>query len=342
MSNINKNSIEKVINKHFNTLEDKTNKISKELVIIEIENLPSKRDSRFSPIVQEWYNEHKYNVKEYLKGNLKEFSSAESDKFKVVILNNFRLLYIKKDNPNHPVPVGKWMDWWESDHRAEFGVTEEQYKNLSIKERASLESKLQLKLWISKEYYNNYAEFYLPQEYDKWWWDEDGATKKMRDFDYGNEYWKQKLQKRKSQLTGEDIFDITTTGISYYNSMIQIGHIVGKYKDNPLEYFKNNKGIIFEIERMSPEEYLTRVYTIHMNNRILENIEIDTIEDYLLDHIDFENVKKYKERTLEGSKMPMIVLDYKRNEQEGRHRAVVAQQLEVKEIPVLVVRPYEE
>ena len=53
-------------------------------------------------------------------------------------------------------------------------------------------------------------------------------------------------------------------------------------------------------------------------------------------------IEKYKERTLEGSKMPMPVLDYDKLEQEGRHRAVVAMELEVEEIPVLVVRPYEE
>jgi len=53
-------------------------------------------------------------------------------------------------------------------------------------------------------------------------------------------------------------------------------------------------------------------------------------------------IKKYKQRTLEGSKMPMPILDYNKSTQDGRHRAVVAMELEVEEIPVLVVRPYEE
>ncbi len=194
-NNINKESIEKVINKHFNPLEDKISNLSKELVLKEIDNLPSKRDSRFSPFVSERYNEGKHSVKEYLKGNLKEFGSAENDEYKVAILDNFKMLYIKKDDPYHLVPVGSWMDWWEYDNEKYFGVTEKYYKILPINKRAELESKLQLKLWIDREYYNNYAEFYLPQEYDKWWWDEGGATKQIRDFDYGNEYWKQKLQK---------------------------------------------------------------------------------------------------------------------------------------------------
>ena len=40
--------------------------------------------------------------------------------------------------------------------------------------------------------------------------------------------------------------------------------------------------------------------------------------------------------------MPIPVLDYNDMSQEGRHRAVVAKELGVEEIPVLVVRTYEE
>ena len=40
--------------------------------------------------------------------------------------------------------------------------------------------------------------------------------------------------------------------------------------------------------------------------------------------------------------MPMPMLDYNDMSQEGRHRAVVAQQLNIEEIPVLIVKPYEE
>ncbi len=473
-NNINKESIEKVINKHFNPLEDKISNLSKELVLKEIENLPSKRDSRFSPFVSERYNEGKYSVKEYLKGNLKEFGSAENDEYKVAILDNFKMLYIKKDDPYHLVPVGSWMDWWEYDHEKYFGVTEKYYKILSINKRAELESKLQLKLWIDREYYSDYAEFYLPQEYDRWWWDEGGADKQIKDFNYSNEYWKQKLQINKisqltnselnvqdvmykqvpgllkkgiesvyipdkydkstleikrvplsqikptqfggdyenpsseyeakqfqdvldgkrtsedvrlenfypllvdektnriidgnhrhyalskinspyavvlyvnpkkenssNQLTGKDIFDITTTGMSYYNAMIQKGHIVGNR--DPVEYFKTNKRLVFEIVWMSPEEYLERAYKIHKKTSLMySGLTQLPFETYLEININPDLIQEYTERTLEGSKMPMPVLDYDKLTQEGRHRAVVAQQLNVEEIPVLIVRTYEE
>ncbi len=44
ITNINQNQLEKVINKRFDTLENKTNNISKELVLKEIDNLPSVED----------------------------------------------------------------------------------------------------------------------------------------------------------------------------------------------------------------------------------------------------------------------------------------------------------
>ena len=49
-------------------------------------------------------------------------------------------------------------------------------------------------------------------------------------------------------------------------------------------------------------------------------------------------VKRYKERSLKGEKMPIPYLDYSRKEQEGRHRAVVSKELGEKEIPVVVVK----
>lgn len=140
---------------------------------------------------------------------------------------------------------------------------------------------------------------------------------------------------KKDQLTGEDIFDITTTEMPYYNSMIQKGHIAGNR--DPVEYFKSNKGITFKIEWMNPEEYLLKAYKMHRD--FIDDLEF---EFYIDTNVDFELVEKYKERTLSDSKMPIPVLDYNSMSQEGRHRAIVAQQLDVEEIPVLVVRPYEE
>ncbi len=140
-----------------------------------------------------------------------------------------------------------------------------------------------------------------------------------------------KINNLSKQLTGEDIFDITTTGLSYYDGMIR------PTLKNAHEYFKNNKGLIFEIEWMNPEEYLIKAFKIHKS--FLDDLQF---EFYIDANVNFELVEEYKQRTLSGSKMPIPVLDYNSMSQEGRHRAVVAQQLDVDEIPVLVVKPYEE
>ncbi len=65
-------------------------------------------------------------------------------------------------------------------------------------------------------------------------------------------------------------------------------------------------------------------------------------DNYLERNIDTDKINEYLERTLDDSKMPMPVLDYDKLTQEGRHRAVVAKELGVEEIPVLIVRTYEE
>lgn len=156
----------------------------------------------------------------------------------------------------------------------------------------------------------------------------------------------QKIDILNNSLSGTDIFDITTTGMPYYNSMIQKGHIAGKYKDSPLEYFRQNKGLTFEIEWMSPEEYLKKSYEIHeelkSKYQISKLIVKNNISTYLNNNIDQNLIQEYTERTLKGSKMPIPILDYHNMTQEGRHRAMVAQQLNVEEIPVLVIRDYEE
>ncbi len=148
-----------------------------------------------------------------------------------------------------------------------------------------------------------------------------------------------KIGKISNQLTGKDIFDITTTEMSYYDAMIQKGHIAGNR--DPVEYFKNNKGLIFEIEWMSPNEYLKKSFELHKEfYRFFRDFNVKSFENYLKESINPDLIQEYTQRTLNGSKMPIPVLDYNNMSQEGRHRAVVAQQLNVEEIPVLVVKPY--
>ena len=189
-----KESIEKVINKHFNTLEDKTDKITKELVLREIDNIPNNDDEDII--------EKKEDIKAYLNGKLKEFVSAENEEFKVAILSNTRFLYIKKSDTNHPVPKHFWLQMWDKFYKKHFGINEEQYNKLSQKEKGIFECKLQLLLWISEEYYIFYAEFYLNKEYSIWF--DEAWNKNIRNQIDINEYIKQKLKNNK-QLTGKDM-----------------------------------------------------------------------------------------------------------------------------------------
>lgn len=186
-----KESMEKAINKHLNPLEDKVYTLPKELVLREIENLP--------PVEDEYTDEHiienRNDVKAYLSGKLKEFVSAENDEYKVVILSNTRFLYIRKDDINHPVPMHFWLQLWDSYYKSEFGINKEQYEKLTQKEKAIIESKIQLSLWIGKEYYTEYAKFYFPKEYDTWFYEINKSCESKIDYwSCINEHFKQKLQ----------------------------------------------------------------------------------------------------------------------------------------------------
>ena len=142
------------------------------------------------------------------------------------------------------------------------------------------------------------------------------------------------------ELTGNDIFDITTTGMSFYDSMLHKEYIAGNR--NPVEYFKTNKELTFEIVYMSPTQYLEKSFKIHRNVMINAGLHGLSLERYIEINITPDLIQEYTERTLEGSKMPMPVLDYDKLTQEGRHRAIVAMELGMKEIPVLVVRTHED
>jgi len=55
--------------------------------------------------------------------------------------------------------------------------------------------------------------------------------------------------------------------------------------------------------------------------------------------IDRPNLERLKAIVQKGCKLPMPVLDYVGRVQEGRHRAVLAEELGIDRIPVLVVQP---
>ncbi len=126
--------------------------------------------------------------------------------------------------------------------------------------------------------------------------------------------------------------------MSLYDELLK-GCILGKYK--PVKSFRFDRKILPKIEWMSPEQYLVKCYEIHKYSYDF-SMQGKTFDDYLRENINIDLIKNYKERVFESSKMPIPVLDYDNMLQNGRHRAVVAKELGVEEIPVLVVRPYED
>jgi len=104
------------------------------------------------------------NLKGYLSGKIKVLASVSNNKYTVFILENAGQLYIRNDIPEKPIPRGQWMDFWEEDHEKYFGITEDKYNNLLREERALLEAKLQLKLWIEKQFERFYYEWWKYNE----------------------------------------------------------------------------------------------------------------------------------------------------------------------------------
>jgi len=120
-----------------------------------------------------------------------------------------------------------------------------------------------------------------------------------------------------------------TTDMSFYDGLI-------KYP----RYHKQAKGICSRIDHISPDKYLQESARIHFAEK---DIKIDS-KEILRDmakveasRVDKKYVNLYYQQAKKGSKMPLPVLDYRENSQEGRHRAVVAKKLGLKKIPVLVV-----
>lgn len=118
-----------------------------------------------------------------------------------------------------------------------------------------------------------------------------------------------------------NMFRTDKTNIPYYDGMLK----------RP-EYHERAKGVTFDIEYMRPEKYLRKV---------AREIFKTSYEDAVTYMIEDELIDEYIEAAKGGDKFPMLILDYYRNSQEGRHRAYVAKQLGIKEVPVMIVKEVE-
>ena len=133
---------------------------------------------------------------------------------------------------------------------------------------------------------------------------------------------------RTGNVNGTDIFDITKTGMTFYNQLLPSAD------DETKRYMENRKGIVGHIEYMTPQEYYDHAAKIHRttaNNLKWQRDQERDIIDKLKDVIT--NKKK---------KFPITFLSFSKNYrgQEGLHRMYAAAELfgwdDVK-FPVLVI-----
>jgi hypothetical protein len=152
-------------------------------------------DPRYASMVKEHHEKSKRSIEGYLSGRVKPLAVARGGSYKVLILDDTAVLYIKNSLPQEPAPAGSWMNWWELDHQKYFGVDRFQYNKMTRPDRAELEAKLQLRLWVESEFWVLYAGFYFPEEYGKWWWDEGGSVfTREKGSQAASDYWEKRIK----------------------------------------------------------------------------------------------------------------------------------------------------
>lgn len=113
------------------------------------------------------------------------------------------------------------------------------------------------------------------------------------------------------------VFYLTTTDMPHYDQLLD---------PTKAEYFAKEKGEKGTIIWMTPDEALAKGAEIH-GVSMEEELRI----------VSEEAISKYTELMKQGEKFPLPVLDYKRKDQEGRHRLLAAKKVGVVRVPVLIV-----
>ena len=127
-------------------------------------------------------------------------------------------------------------------------------------------------------------------------------------------------------VSGEKLFNLSTTGTSMYDDFLNDQH----------DYMKLVKGKQGHIEMMTPYKYLAtcanRIFKRGTSGRI--NIEEE------MHRLNYQDILKYKGMMESGTKFHLPYLNYVDSSQEGRHRICAAYLLGAKKVPVLVVTKY--
>jgi hypothetical protein len=128
-------------------------------------------------------------------------------------------------------------------------------------------------------------------------------------------------------LLMESHFNPISTDMPYYDIMLH--NTDDQFTDEELkDYFKYQKGIVWEVVEMSPIDYVEHVAKAK-----------NTTYAQLYTNRDSDKIAKYAQMMQNGTVFPMTVLDYAsgRLRQEGLHRSFAAEQAGIRTMPVLVV-----
>ena len=120
-----------------------------------------------------------------------------------------------------------------------------------------------------------------------------------------------------------------------------------EYKRGPVrDYMKERKGMKGEIKWMSPDGYIDIVtagaYNVSQNSPEFEYFKSLIIKGRResINDEDYNLIENYKDRWVNGEQPYMGYIIYSMGTyfgQEGLHRAIMAKDLDVKEIPVLII-----
>lgn len=107
------------------------------------------------------------------------------------------------------------------------------------------------------------------------------------------------------------------TDLPYYDSII--------FDKEDYPYFFFEKKIKYALKEIPPLQYMSEVMKMQKSTAKQQ-----------FQNIDKYNLKKLFNGYKSGRKFPSLILDYKSNSQEGRHRALIAYKEKEKTVPVYI------
>ena len=144
-------------------------------------------------------------------------------------------------------------------------------------------------------------------------------------------------------VASKGIFNTDTTGISHFDNLFgKIGNEIDNVEGiTQREYFKKNKNTSADIVYMSPDEYIKNA-AMGQWEASSKKVSFDEfLKDIQTRRVSEESLSRLRKAISEGKKINMPYLEYDKEGlygQEGYHRALIAKEMGLKEMPVLLVK----